>query len=402
MPTLHNCNTPRCTNHARRRGLCFKHGRAPGPQMPRGASTDSLTEKGNTRDLTKTTSERVRTLADLIRVCEIDTTEWEVVEWHANKWEMGYKDPTGSAHTLPLFQVKARLRRRVVLIDARAEIEALKVLAKQEIRKPVQKVRAYREQDHLLEVDIFDLHLGKLAWSKETGYENYDLKIARRLFEESLEVLIARSAGHLFSQVLFPVGNDFFHSDNLVAETTAGTRQDMDGQFHKTAHIGREMIVNAVERLRQVAPVKVVIIPGNHDQLSAWHLGDSLECYFHRDRDVEIDNAPTLRKYHRFGRVMLMFTHGNKGKLQDYPLLMATEQPAMWGQTTFREAHTGHLHKMQVQEQHGVRVRILGALCATDAWHSEMTFVGNKRTAEAFVWSASEGEIGHATFTAQE
>ena len=259
----------------------------------------------------------------------------------------------------------------------------------------------------MLEVDIFDLHLGKLAWAKETGYENYDLKIAKDLFVEALEVLIARTAGNKFSEVVLPVGNDFFHTDNLVSETTAGTRQDMEGRFHKTAHIGRQLMVYAIERLRQIAPVTAIVAPGNHDQLSAWHLGDSLECWFHDAKDVKVDNLPTLRKYHQFGNVMLMFTHGNRGKHIDYPLLMATEKPEMWGATKYRECHIGHLHQTQmrdsykVEENHGARVRIISALCAADAWHAEMQLVGNLRQAEAFVWHRDEGQIAHATYTAR-
>ena len=268
-------------------------------------------------------------------------------------------------------------------------------------------VQVGKSADCMLEVDLFDVHLGKLAWAKETGYQNYDLKIAKAAFEDALETLIARTRGHKFAQVVLPIGNDFFHTDNLISETTHGTRQDMDGRFHKTAHTGRQLMVFALERLRRIAPVVGIVAPGNHDLLSAWHLGDSLECWFHADRDVTIDNMPTLRKYHEFGNVMLMFTHGNRGKHLDYPLVMATEQPLMWGRTKYREAHLGHLHKTQmrdsfkVDENHGARVRIISSLCAADAWHAEHQYVGNLRQAEAFVWSREEGQIAHATYTAR-
>lgn len=294
------------------------------------------------------------------------------------------------------------------VVAAQREIDELKNRAKEEIRpvRPRKIVPTTKGADCLLEVDIFDLHLGKLAWAKETGYQNYDLKIAKALFEEALETLIVRTAGHKFSRVVLPIGNDFFHTDNLTSETTAGTRQDMEGRFHKTAHIGRQLMVYALDRLKQIAPVAALVVPGNHDQLSAWHLGDSLECWFHNDTAVTVENMPTLRKYHEFGDVMLMFTHGNRGKTVDYPLLMATEKPELWGRTKFREAHIGHLHmtKMRdsykVNENHGARVRVISSLCAADAWHAEMAFVGNLRQAEAFVWHQREGQIAHATFTA--
>ena len=122
---------------------------------------------------------------------------------------------------------------------------------------------------------------------------------------------------------------------------------------------------------------------------------------FHKCPDVKIDNEPTLRKYFAFGSVILMFTHGNRGKLSDYPLLMAAEQPQMFGGATHREAHTGDKHHLKVQEHHGIRVRISPALCPPDAWHSEHHFVGSTRSAEAFVWHETEGLVGTAVFTVQ-
>ena len=115
-----------------------------------------------------------------------------------------------------------------------------------------------------------------------------------------------------------------------------------------------------------------------------------------------INNLPTLRKYHEFGKTMIMFTHGNKGKQPDYPLLMASEQPDMWGRTRFREAHIGHWHRSEVNEYHGVRIRTLSSLAAADAWHAEHQFVGQQRQAEAFVWHRTEGLIGQATYTVPE
>jgi DNA repair exonuclease SbcCD nuclease subunit len=174
-----------------------------------------------------------------------------------------------------------------------------------------------------------------------------------------------------------------------------------DGRYQKTFVVGRNRVIAFIELARTRAKKVIVIVcPGNHDTLSAWHLGDSLECYFHKYKDVEIRNEPTPRKYHQFGQVMLMFTHGDKGKKDKYPLLMATEEPEMFGKTKFREVHTGHLHKTQLDEHNGIRVRVLPALCAADDWHAQMGFVGNLRSAEAYIWSREEGLVGTAIFTA--
>jgi hypothetical protein len=70
---------------------------------------------------------------------------------------------------------------------------------------------------------------------------------------------------------------------------------------------------------------------------------------------------------------------------------MASEKPQMWADTMFREAHTGHIHQTKLQEWHGVRVRVLPALCPPDDWHSEEAYVGQLRSAEAYIWNKEEG-----------
>jgi hypothetical protein len=378
---------------------------APLPRRPTSRYTESTTVKGDTAEVTKTTHERVRTLADLIRVCAIDVEEWEVERWIANKWEMGSTDADGDPQTTDLYQIKAWLRRRVALVAARAEIEALKKLALVAFpaRPKRQTVTQATASGYLLELSIPDLHVGKLAWSRETGHDDYDHKIARRLHDEAVETLIARTASYRFEEVVLVVGHDLLHCDSKAGTTTRGTPLDMDTRFHKVFGVVRTMIVAAIERCRTIAPkVRVVMVPGNHDTLSVWHLGDSLECFYHATPDVEIDNAPTARKYVEWGLVMLLMCHGDKGKLDKLPLLMATERPDLFGRTRYREAHTGHLHQLRVQEHHGVRVRISPALAAADAWHADNAYVGQQRAAEAFVWSKSEGLVGTAVYTVPE
>lgn len=362
------------------------------------AGREGLVVHGDQAEATAITDQRVRTLADLIRVCQIDSTEWEVERWVANAWHMGAKDKTGTLVTKPLFQVKAWLRRKREVLATRHEIAAMIADAKAAIPPRMPLTRVSKGQ-HLLEIAIPDLHVGKLAWGAETGGGNYDIKIAAQRFEAALDALLQRTSSVTYAQVLFVLGNDLLNADSLANTTTRGTPQDTDGRFQRSFTTARRMLCDALDRLRRVAPVTALIVPGNHDQNSAYCMGDALDCFFHATPDVTIDNAPTLRKYFRFGKVLIGFTHGDKGKRMDYPLLMATERPKDFGETTHREWHTGHLHQTRVEEKHGVRVRISPSLVEADAWHSANHYVGNQMAAEAYVWSAEEGLISQATYT---
>lgn len=351
--------------------------------------TSEVTEDTWTISLPKT---RIKTLDELVAYCEIDLSVWEVERFIANKWEV-FSNEAGNQ---PLFQIKAFLRRRKDIEAVRQEIEQLKELAKQ-AAKP-KKFIPTQPTGNMLEINMPDPHFGKLAWAEETGYENYNTPIAAKVYNRAFEALLERTAGYKFDQIIYVVGNDLLNSDDTESRTTKGTVVTTDTRYHKTFKTVRTTIIRTIEVLRNIAPVKVIMVPGNHDTLSTWHLGDSLECYFHNDPMIEIDNSPRYRKYHRYGNVMLMFTHGDKGKKNDYPLLMATEQPMMFGETKFREAHTGHTHQTKLEEQHGVRVRVLPALCPPDDWHAENAYVGNLRNAEAYIWNKNEGLIGMAFY----
>lgn len=424
---LTRCQRPGCTHPVKHKGnkycsqdcarLVWSQPKVKPPTPPptpkaEPLHTSTFDVKGDRAELTKTTYERVRTLDDLKRLCEIDTDTWDVERFTCQTQEMGSMPrATGNKadgwqreSTVPiitqLFHVKAWLTRRTLIITVRQEIAALVAEAETRLAlRPKPSPRPKPVGECLLEVAIYDAHFGKLAWGRETGYGNYDLKIAEREFDRALETIIARTSSFQFDEIVFVLGNDVLNSDTRANTTTAGTPQDTDGRYYKAFGVVRQVATRAIERLRQMAPVRVPMVGGNHDNQSVWHLGDSLQCLYHRDDDVIIDNAPRPRKYHQYGDVMLMWTHGDKGKRKDYPHIMASEEPAMWGATKYREIHLGHRHMDAVESFPGVQMRTIRALTETDFWHSDNGYVGNLRGAESFVFHRSEGLISQVHYT---
>jgi hypothetical protein len=332
----------------------------------------------------------IHTLDELLEYCKVDLGIWAVERFTVNKWD----GPVAGGGTQELYQVKASLVKRRAVVDAREEIEKLKAELKKEASHVPTQFPVGLPTDNMLEINVPDAHFGKMAWGKETMGRPYDTGIAAATFLRAVKSLVVRASGYNYSKILFVVGNDLLNSDNEQGTTTKGTFVSTDGRYQKTFVTVRNTITEAIEILRQIAPVEVVMVSGNHDDLGVWHLGDSLECLYAKNEDVLIRNEPTARKYVRFGSNFLMFTHGDKGKREDYPLLMATERPKDFGETRFREIHTGHIHQTKLQEWHGVRVRILPSLSPPDAWHSENGFTGQQRNAEGYIWNGVEGLVG--------
>ena len=204
-----------------------------------------------------------------------------------------------------MFQVKAWLRLKRAAVAAKAEIAALKEQAKETLHSNTPAILTHVKGSGLMEVGMPDLHIGKLAWAEETGWENYDSNLAVEVADAALEALLQRTSSYAFDKVLLVVGNDLLHVDNKAGTTTSGTHlaaEGLDGRYQKNFKAARSLITRHIQRLRSIGPVTGLVVPGNHDQLSSWCLGDSLECFFHNYADVVIDNAPVPAQVRAVGQ----------------------------------------------------------------------------------------------------
>ena len=145
----------------------------------------------------------------------------------------------------------------------------------QEYSPEYPKIARKREGSHLLVVNPADIHIGKYANSDETG-EEYNSNIAFVRVIEGIEGLIQKSNGFAIGKILFCIGNDVLHIDNVYNTTTKGTRQDVDGKWWEHLDIAMSLYVKCIERLREIAPVDVVHCMSNHDYQSGYHLAKKL------------------------------------------------------------------------------------------------------------------------------
>lgn len=400
----------------------FAQKKEPKVEKPQTKMVESVTRTESTLEFNLPSTE-IHTLEQLVEKFNVDLSIWDVERWVANKWEVVMKPPaytelfeTKDGREVPLwerdkdktdplhenlYQVKAFFRRKANIVTAKQEMAELIEKAKTYAPEPPPITRLLHHNDgNLLVINLSDHHFGKMAWGYETGGRNYDVGIATEVFSRAFNTILERANAYRFDEIWFIVGNDLLNSDDQQGRTTKGTVVSTDIRYTRTMTVVRNILIGCIEQLRHYAPkVKVKMVSGNHDQFSVWHTGSSLECFFHKYQDVEIDNAPRYFKYGEFGKVMIMWTHGDKGKRKDFPLLMATEQPEMFGRTKFREVHTGHLHHDRVEEQHGVKVRVLSSLSPADRWHAENGYKSNLRSSEAFIYNKVEGLIGTILYT---
>lgn len=393
--------------------------------LPTAGSRETFKQKGNEAEYEWVGGENygddhIRTLPQLLAATEVNTDEWKVKDFIINKWDVTMKlKEFGDfvPKTYQNFQVKARLERDLQFIKERFIGELFQEMTQNYI-PPIYNIipktlrsivtPEINNDRNLLEISIFDLHIGKLAWGGET-FENYDVKIARKRFLTSIEKLLINATGFNYERILFPVGNDFFNSDTMENTTTKGTQQDEDLRWQKTFDVGVRLLVDAINLLKQTGvPVDVVVIPGNHDFERSYYMGKYLEAWYNNDSTVSINNHASPRKYYRYGNLLLGLTHGSEEKESSLPMLMATdvESKPMWSETKFHEWHLGHIHRKRtvqydinksrlLNEDLGVTIRYLSSLTGTEEWHHKKGFVGSTKAADGFVWNYEYGLIAH-------
>lgn len=338
---------------------------------------------------------QVKSVEDALKYCNVDLTKWEVVSWRFNVSESERSGGTNQIRIL----FKRKNPNRIDLYDNIDDLVKMISSRSPVYQQPKFHTRQNDSEPVLIEFCAYDLHYGKLCWAPETG-EMFDSKIAEERLMKAVVDSINEVSNKNIDRILFAVGNDFFNSDNARNTTHAGTPQSEDSRWQKTFLGGCNLLIKAIDYMREFAPVDVVVVQGNHDWERVFYAGVVLEARYANCENVTIDNSPTPRKYYRYYRNLIGMTHGSEEKHVDLPMIMAQERPVDWAETKYREFHIGHLHHNKTrsfiseQDRIGVKVRILRSLTGNDSWHTLKGYIGQTQSAETYIWTRNAGLCG--------
>lgn len=356
------------------------------------------------------TQETIGSLEDIIRVCDIDTDKFEVTSYNIKSYNAWIKNEQKEIENKQLFSVHASLKAKKTdtSLDKQKDIiiEEMKNHNPYKLHLPTDfkewLVSEPLSGECALEISIPDLHIGKLAWGKETG-EDYDIQEAVSRYKKAIKTILERVPLKDVNKIILPVGNDMINVDSKFNLTTAGTPVSCDSRFGKMFQTTKNLLINTIEKLSAIAPVDVVVISGNHDTHSMFTLGEVLDAWFHDNPIVHIFNQPTQRKYYQYGNTALMFTHGNEEKHTELGMIFAAEQPQLWADTKYRFCQLGHFHKtkklnfVSVDEHQGFQVEIIPSLSGTDAWHNQKGYHSLKG-AKAYLYHKDQGRIAEYSY----
>ena len=280
--------------------------------------------------------------------------------------------------------------RRLDLIARRLALRFESTQKKYEV-KPLKLLKA--TDGYSIVISPTDFHWGDYA-PAYTG-DPYNRKIARKRLMQTTRALMSRITKRGAPKRIFlALGGDGLTIDNQNKTTTRGTLQDVDGTPEDLAWSWVELCRDYVDLLRQLAPVHLFVIPGNHDRYTSILLRAALKGWFHQVKDVHVEECLTSRQYVTFGNSLITFLHGDIGSPKDWPAIIAGERPVEWGKTSHRFIFCGHLHtERDFPTFGGVTVYRMPSLAGTDNWHHKSGY-SSRKALIAYIIDQKRGVIG--------
>ena len=242
-----------------------------------------------------------------------------------------------------------------------------------------------------VEISLSDFHLAK----RHIDGDNSPSVRCKRYFEAATNLIYDVKALYDIDRIVFPISNDFFHTDNFQHQTTNGTPQETIVDYAHEYELGFALLVDTITIVKNVCKeVHVVLVQGNHDRTKSYYLAHALDVYFHSNPNIYFDREHSVVKAVVLGNTFIGYHHGNC-KIDDLPLLFAThpEYSSYFGEAKYREIHTGDKHHYMAKEIKGVRIQQMPSLSFTDRWHLDNNFVHSIRAALALVYDKQLGKI---------
>lgn len=237
---------------------------------------------------------------------------------------------------------------------------------------------------------IGDPHLGMHAWAEETLGDDYDTAIAERIHIDVMKLLVS-SAPPADTANIVCLG-DLTHADNFQATTRAsGNRLDVDSRYPKVVRTALRTVRSLIHLAAQNhKKVRLVLVPGNHDEHTSVALAEAFAMHFEGDSRIEVDNSGSPDKFFVWGKTLSMYTHGHRmrGRMQ----AKLSKHPA-WSSTTEHHVKHGHIHHNHKQEIGNCYLETFEVLPPADAWHAGEGYAAG-RSMTRITYDLEHGEVG--------
>ena len=252
------------------------------------------------------------------------------------------------------------------------------------------------EDSHALLIDPADIHINKLCSAFETG-EDYNSQIAVQRVKQGVNSILKKSKYFNIDKIILIVGNDVLNTDNVKGQTTKGTDQDSHLKWFDAFIMAKQLYIDIIETLVQIADVEVIYNVSNHDEMSGFFLMDSLYSWYNTHENITFNRSPSHRKYTTYGKNLIGTTHGDGAKQNDLPLLMCHEASNYWHDCRHRYWFTHHVHHKTSKDIMSVQIESLRSPSPADSWHHKSGYQHSPLAIEGFIFHKEFGQVARLT-----
>ena len=246
------------------------------------------------------------------------------------------------------------------------------------------------DRDEYTVYPVTDWHVG-LASAVQAGWT---LDKAAATYREAFGRLV--QSKYPANSALLVFMGDFTHTDNQTNTTPrSGKPLDVTGDYSAIVETAMQLVVDVIDlAVASHARVTVVYLAGNHDEATAVVMQAALKRLYALHTQVKVETCGRFY-YQVVGRTLLGFTHGHTVKREQLPMIMATDQPQLWGASVQRVWHTGHIHHKTLMESIGCIVESHAAPTPADKWHNDSGY-RSRRSMTSITYDTT-GEIARNT-----
>lgn len=225
---------------------------------------------------------------------------------------------------------------------------------------------------------IADPHFGMLAWSTETGGQDYDLDIAKDMLLRAVGDLLSNSP-NCRDAFLINLG-DWCHFDGMKAQTPqSGNILDADSRYGRVIEVATAVYMAIVDMmLTKYETVTLCNVRGNHDESSGlWMNVLAKIAYKNEPRIQVLDNNAKMIKF-QWGKNLVVTHHGDGINHQKLYEAITRDYRREHGEANYTLGLTGHFHNETVKTIGGVRFEQSAVMTPVDAWHASNLYGGTR------------------------
>lgn len=241
-----------------------------------------------------------------------------------------------------------------------------------------------------------DEHINVKVLADQCG-QDYGLDDAVILMRRKFAEMVDRTPA--CSKAIFVNLGDQFHQNDHMSVTPASKHVlESDKSFYTASDAVVNLNISKINTLlKKFDTVEIHGVSGNHDIDPMGWLFRCLKLAFDGNPRVTVKFHPEEVFALQIGNTLLGFHHGHRMKPDTMAGVVADRFPKLYGNTTMRYLHTGHIHHDSVKDTWGGFKWHSHRTMAPKDWFSHSNGYISRQSMKSYIYNNVEGEVANFT-----